>query len=242
MTSLQIIKRAMRSLGLLPFGVDPGPDVSNEWLGALNGMIGRWRLQELTMYVLSPQTFDLVSGQGGLGNYYTIGTGGDFDIERPVAIERASVISYNNPSQPLELPLTVLMVEEEQAIPVKDVQSALPQELWYWTTFPLGRIVLWPIPNVTTLKLRLWLPTPIERFEDFTTDHEFPPGYEDALVYNLAKTAGPTLNQVTLSEDSKDLAQESLMLIKRGNIRPTTLSIDPMLVNRMKPWDWRTGQ
>jgi len=74
--------------------------------------------------------------------------------------------------------------------PGRSRQAALPLELWYQATYPLGLLWLWPVPNAAaTLEMFVW--TQLPGFSQITDTFDLPPGYELAIVKNLAVLLAP---------------------------------------------------
>jgi hypothetical protein len=67
--------------------------------------------------------------------------------------------------------------------------STLPSAVYLERLAPLGKIHLWPIPT-TAATLVLFLPTPIARFATVQDSVYLMPGFEDAVVSNLAVRCG----------------------------------------------------
>lgn len=235
MTANDIIRRALRQLAIGTRGETLNDEEYADGLESLNGLIGQWATQRLTMVVTARSTFPLTASQVS----YTIGDGGDFDVARPVFLPRASVIQDG--AQPLEIPLIILSTQQwQQWVSVKSVESALPTWLYYDYDVPLGRIYLWPIVNVADLELALYLPTAMTEFASGATDHDFAPGYADALVYNLAIRLAPEYGRPVPGEVMQ-LAADTLANIKRANIRIVELRCEPGLRSRRDGlWNWLT--
>lgn len=237
MTGNALIRRTLRILGVLAAGSALDPSDAADGLVTLNGMVKSWQGQRLTLYVVEAHTYDLVSGQQD----YTIGPGGDFDQTRPMTIERASIISYQNPSQPLEMAIDPIFdVQQWQAVTTKNVTSALPVYVYYEPTFPLAKLKYFPIPYQQPLATRLYIPTPLTQFADGTTDYNFPPVYEEAIVYQLARRLCIEY-QKPFPQELMNMANEAIAVMKRTNITLTDLEIDPALLWRRRYFSWLTG-
>jgi hypothetical protein len=171
----------MRLIGALASGEVPTAAEANDALLVLNQLIDSWDADRLMCFTLTISEFPLVVGQ----QVYTLGTGGDFNIPRPARVERTSIVSLTNPAQPLELPIDYYTDLDWQDQPVKIINSSLPQAVYDDGAFPLRNLSFWPIPtqNVNT---RLYCWTQLTMFDLNTTDVTFPPGYLEALRYNLA--------------------------------------------------------
>ena len=120
----QIIARALREINAIDPGETPTAQESQDSLETLNGMIDTWQAQSLMIFttnrvVLTPNPTIGVQA-------FTLGPSGFWDMPRPTKIERYGIISLNNPSQPLELPMndveTNLTYDQWANIPVKAVQ------------------------------------------------------------------------------------------------------------------------
>ena len=181
MTALDIITSAMKKFQGVASGEDPTADEAQDGLDNLNDMMDAWQIERLMIYTVQRQVFNLTV----LQQSYTCGPGGDFNIPRPSRIDRMGIISLNNPSQPLELPLEYLTEAQWSMIPVKQILSSLPQRVWDDQGFPLRTLSFWCIPNVpVAVAIYTW--GVLGTFADLSTDYIFPPGYADALKFNLA--------------------------------------------------------
>jgi hypothetical protein len=190
-------------------------------------MLDAWSADRLQVFTVSIQTFPLTPGQ----QTYSMGTGGNFNVTRPAKIDRASIVSLTNPSQPLELDIDVYSDQDWQAIPVKNIPSTLPQGVYPDDGFPLNNLSFWPIPSVAVNTI-LYTWTALTEFPDLVTDITFPPGYAEALRYNLAVRLMAEMpgnyNQVTAGITT-GLATESLARIRSMNLPTVESQIDPAL-------------
>jgi hypothetical protein len=236
MTALQYITRAMRTVGGVASGEAVSAAEAADGLTILNAMIDSWRLQRLLIFFSTETIYPIVAGL----QTYTIGPTGSFVQARPVTIERASSMDYTTATAPLELPLEILTDQQWQQIPVKTTSSKLFTRLRYRLTDPNGTIELWPVPTSTLVKLKLYTPSALTAFIDLATNYVVAPGYEEAIVYNLAKRYAPELGQ-RLSPEVNDLAIQSLKWVRLANITLEELVIDPAILARRQSFDWRTG-
>ena len=180
-TVREIIQDALIEIGAqAPADSMPAED-AQYGLRALNRMIQKWNTDELMVYTINRQEFDIIPGK----QLYTIGTGGDIDIPRPVKIQMASVLIQTNVANPVELSLRELTDEEWRATAVKNVSSAYPTQFWLTGNMPLNEMYLWPIPQNGYCKLVLYSWGKTANFASLNDDVVFPNGYEEALVTNL---------------------------------------------------------
>jgi len=166
----------------------------DDGLRFLNSMLESWGLIRQNIFKLNVKTLALTAGD----QTYTIGPSGDFNTLRPSKITNASYIVANNVSYPLEI------IDERQwaQIPYKPLTSYIPQVLWYSAGYPLGTINLWPAPG-SNMSLVLCSYAPLQEFTDKDDIMDLPPGYQRAIIPNLAielaplynKNVGPTLTR-----------------------------------------------
>jgi hypothetical protein len=106
----------------------------------------------------------------------------------------------------------------------------------------LAKIYLWPVPTACgLLKLVLYSPVALLEFPTLDTDYTFPPGYRRFIRTNFAAEIASEYGK-QLTADQTAAARQSKAMIKRGNVRPAELRVDPALVHGSDLWDWRTGQ
>ena len=242
MTANELVTRAMKSIGVLASGETASSDEMDDAFVILNNMVDSWATERLTIYVVVRSVFDLSASTQD----YTIGTGGTFNIARPVWIERASLILDKTAAaaQKIELPIAgPITVDEWQHVSIKGTTSTYPSQFFYdraWTA-GLAKISVWPIPNSSSVQLVLYVPTALTQFADLTTAYTFPPGYEEAMRYQLAIRLAPEFG-VILPPETRVLAAQTLGNIKRVNLSNETLGIDAALLTQGGRYDWRTDQ
>lgn len=243
MTALDLIKSSLVLTGALAQGETPNASDAQDAFVRLNRMVSGWANQRLTIFVTQRNVYTLVGSQGT----YTIGPGGDFNQARPIWISYAGLI-FTSQNPDVEIPLEIFTIKDYWLNSVKDLTSTIPTALYYNTTFPssgasagLGQIIFWPVPTQVN-DVALYTPTQLSEFANLSTDYAFPPGYEDALEYNLAVRliqAGFGLRSNLA--DIQPMAKDTLAIVKRANIQPVTATIDPALWARRPGWNWRSG-
>jgi hypothetical protein len=154
-----------------------------------------------------------------------------------------SIVSLTNPAQPLELPMEMLSDYDWQVqIPVKLVNSTLPLQVYDDGAFPLRNLNFWPIPT-TAVNTRIYSWQALNQFPDLVTDLTFPPGYAEALRYNLAVRLIAEMPgeyaQITVQVTS-GLASDSLARVKVMNMPMIQSFCDPALSGDGAHYDWRS--
>jgi hypothetical protein len=233
-----LIAATLKLIGAIAGVETPSPDQQNDALARLNDMLDAWAANSLTIFQVVPTEYPLVSGQ----QTYTIGkgAGANFNAVRPSWIQRAGIISTATTPQ-FELPMRILNSDEWSEITIKSVPSTLSWYLWYDYAFPNGNIRIWPIPSVSSLKLALYVPTPVTRFTTVTAPLAYPPGWSEALRYNLAVRLCPEWGR-PIDPVVAAIAQQSLATLERSNTRPALLGMDASLVGSQRHvFNWLTG-
>jgi len=225
----------MRLIGALASGETATADQQTDALTALNSMIGVWSTEQLLIWAKVSEDFTLVPSQQS----YTFGTGGNFNSTRPQKIENAYLVTGTSPNV-FEIPVDIVNQDQWASITVKTTQSAIPQRLYNDTAYPLSNIYLWPIPNAAnTLRLYSWKPLSSFSTADSTVD--LPPGYEEALRYNLAVRLAPEYGRPILPQ-VQEIAVGSKAAIKRMNTKFNLLISDDALLQRVRTFNWLTGE
>lgn len=227
MTVLDLITRAMRLVGAISTGETPSAAEAQDSLDSLNDMLEAWSTERLAIYSITRSVYTIVSGT----QRYTLGTGGTWDSVRPLRIENAGLV-YKNPNPTVEVPLERLNDDEWAAKRVKDLTSNLPRQFWYNEGWPLGEFHLWPTPlDANDVALYVW--TPLTQFSTLTDTVTFPPGYADAIRYNLAVRMAPEFG-LEVPNLVVAYADAALTKIKAYNAPDYEMRVDPSL-QRRKP-------
>lgn len=231
-----LIASSLRLIGVLASGETPSGPESADALVIAQQMIDAWQAERMMIFTITISEFPLVPGQ----QTYTLGAGGNFNIPRPARIERMSIVNLNNPAQPLELPLEMLTEQQwQEIIPVKLIQSTLPQRVYDDGAFPLRNLNYWCIPTVP-VNTRIYGWTAINTFPDLVTDVTFPPAYLKAIRYNLAVDLAPEFGREVPPAVAAQAIQTKA-IIKSLNSPQPLMYADPAVVNpRGRVYNWIT--
>lgn len=214
-TALDLIKRAHRLIGVYSIGETPSADECADSLMALNAMVDSWANEKLMIPVATLDSITLTPSQAS----YTIGPTGTVVSGRPISVDGSSYLEWLGVSYPL----SVLTLQEYNAIRLKSLNTTLPCALWYKPDYPNGTLTLFPVPTVP-MTLKLWSWKPLSSFT-LTGDISLPPGYEKALAYNLAVELAPE-NEVQVPMAVARQAATSKKLIKRTNLEVPQLALE----------------
>lgn len=179
----------MQQLGALTTGESPSSAEETDALTLLNAMIDSWSTERLNIFSIVQSVHALTTTQQS----YTIGSGGDFNVTRPVRYERASIRMPNTGGSGYRYePVEIIDALGWSQIVGRSTTDVVPTTLFPDMAFPLTTLYLWPIPTFSTISpyLALWTWTQLQQFADIaTTSYTFPPGYERALKLNFALEA-----------------------------------------------------
>jgi len=178
-----------------------------------NQMLESWGAERLNVFTLTRTIFNLQASK----QTYSLGAGGDFNMARPANIEYVSYIYNANPSFPLETQIKMYSDEDWARIPIKNVQNVLPEGVYDDGSFPLRNLSYWPIPNDSSVQTVIGAWTALTQFTDLTTDFTFPPGYIEAIKYNLAVRIAAEWPG-NISPTIAALAQDGIARIKTLNV------------------------
>ena len=220
--ALDLITPAFQNLNVFQQGATIPAAMANDGLLRLNRMLGGWALQQFTIPATVGETFALVAGKGGPSNPYTIGIGGDFNTDRPPSPAYISAVGLllGGTTPAIEIARNIYTRDAYQAIAIKELSNALFTGLYYTPTKSgtLGVINLWPVPNTPIHSLVLYHDSPLVAFADLsTTSYNLPPGYEEALIYNLERRLATPYGRAMPADDLL-LANAGMRLIKRSNV------------------------
>lgn len=227
MTGRDLITASMRKIGAKASGESMEASEATEGLAALNQMISSWSTESLLINAKVRRVHTLTTGD----QQYTVGaSGADFTAPRPLRVVEA-LIRDESVSPAIEYPsLRILSLAEWAAIVIKELGNSIPTDIYLEGTYPLETFNLYPKPSAG-LKLVLWSWEPLTEIATLDTAISFPPGYEEALIYNFAIRLAPEYGK-TIPAEVASVANDSKANIKRMNHRPRYLQVDAALVPR----------
>lgn len=223
MTGRQQCTNALRLVNIL----DPTDTIDAEQLRdtfmILGDVVEELSINRQLIYRVVRSAFNLTSGQAT----YTIGTGGDFNVPRPLWIDDVGVVFDRTASSPIEKPIGPMLTESAYAsIPDKSATGPAPTMAFYDYQYApalavgLGNVVVYPKPDASLAQLVLYLPTPIPAFASYDTDYTYPPGYQRLIRYKLAAEMCGFYGRPVPSRVERTLIRAEGDL-KRANFRPT---------------------
>jgi len=159
-----------------------------------------------TSYSIGPNLTELPDDESGI----------DFVTVRPIEIISATVKLGN-----VDYPLSIIADDSYiDGLAIKNTLG-IPRLLNYDNAYPTGNIFLYPTPSAD-YSITLMSDKPLLKLETLDSSFDFPPGWEEAVIYNLAiRLAGQYGQPVTAILDK--MAKESLGSIRKAILRNRNL-------------------
>lgn len=228
-TAREIIQDAFEQLTVYAPGETANSIDAARGLATLNSMLDSWSNESLACFANLEQSGTLVVGQQS----YTVGPGGDFDMQRPINITVGPGAARIRDTNGNDYDVEVITQDRWNEIGAKYTTSDIPDTLFYDPQYPLGIINIFPIPIISYTLFwdsRLQLAD----FGSLNAAMSLPPGYYKALTTNLSVALYPYYRGSAQQPDT-----ESAMIakgnIKRSNLREVIASFDPEIVSRASP-------
>lgn len=232
-TVRDLLTDSMREIGAIAISEVPTDAEAQYCLGKLNRMLGTWQTETLMVYGRDEEVFILTAGQAS----YTIGAGADIDTERPNAIVDAYVRDTNNNDYKMWVTTNS---EDYSDITSKTVTSTIPTLLYYNTGVPYGTIRLWPLLSDSSYRLVLWTWTILNEFSTINDVVVVPPGYERAIVSNLAVSIAAAFGREVMDTLGKE-AISSKAQLKKYNMTVLTMGFPTGLEGTGLTFNYLTG-
>lgn len=231
---LDLINDALKQIGALGVGETASAAEAADALALLNDMLDSWRTESLLVYAMTPQVFTFTAGQAA----YTIGVGGNWNIERPDGIDAV----YARDAQGNDFRIEVTRNFEEYAnIVSKQVTTNLPRIAYDDGDFPLRRLTFWPVPSDTTYSPVIWTWDVVTTFATVNDVLSLPPGYKLAIQTNLAMMMCPRYGIRETRAIDKQAAQAKAQ-VKRANAVTPNMSFPSGLVTSGRWFNYLTGE
>jgi hypothetical protein len=180
-------------------------DALTEWQMLYDGYNARrtmaYSMPDYVFPVTGPGHGSTGNGQTFGGTGYQIGpTATDFVAPRPVAIARMNLYMTSvSPSSPTRIPLEQISMEEWMRISVIQLTPINVTTVFaYDPQYPNGVIWVWPPLNGNSLEIFTWgqLTPP----STLASAYSAPPGYQDLIVFQLAKRLYPMCTKDVMPE------------------------------------------
>lgn len=235
MTGRDLVTASLRLIGAAAPGESLDATEADDALNALNRMISSWSTESLIIYTRTRESVAMTPSTAT----YTMGASGTYSSTRAQKIVHA-LVRDETVSPAAEYPVKILSLEEWAGITQKGATAEYPHSLYHDGGFTQDTVTVYPVPTVAH-KLVLYSEKPLSSISTLDTSVSLPPGYEEALIYNLALRLAPEYGRA-VPDPVVMVATESKGAIKKANIRPHYLKCDPALVGSGGAFDIYTGE
>lgn len=216
-TAADLIKSSLRSIGVLASGESPTAAEQADALDILNDILEEWSNDGFMIFEEKIEEFTFTPGTGS----YLIGSGAAFDSLRPQVILGAKV---KKAGESYEYPIQVWNIQEWGKISLRDMESGLPDGVYYNPTFPSGTLNFWPVPDEAN-KILLYSIKPLSLISSASSTLSFPPGYKKALKLALASELCVEYGK-PVNAKLEDMATKAKASIQRNNSAPVLMQSD----------------
>lgn len=187
------IYSAMRKIGVLASGEAATASELSDGIEALQVMLRSWAAAGINVFASVKESFNLVVGSAS----YTWGSGGTITTARPSKVLGAYVLDSSGVSHPVD----IISEDRYRQIPIKTT-SGRPYAVFYHPLFPLGYLYTYPVADVIEA---IWIDslkpfTETSSFESHADEMDFPPEYQEPIVYNLATRLAPEYGKSVSNE------------------------------------------
>jgi hypothetical protein len=234
----QLLTNALTDAGVT--GVDEAieqPILNRAFIQA-NWLLAQWARKRWLVYRIADYSIVCSGAQA-----YSIGLKGDININpRPDRLEYAFLRFLNNPpggNLAVDVPLHIIQSHEDYSrIAVKNV-GTLPWQVFYDPVWPVGILRPWPVPQATIYEIHVGFKVVLPRFASLQDKINFPPEYEAALNWCLARRFRASY-QMPADPTIDSLARDGLNVIRLANQQIGTLQMPRALRNRNRAYDYRS--
>lgn len=234
-TVSDLITNALQDAGIL--GIDESietPMLTRAFRQA-NWLLAQWARKRWLVYRIADYAVVSTGAQT-----YSVGRGMNININpRPDRLEYAFLRFLNQPagsSLSVDIPIDIIQSHEDYArIPVKNV-GTLAWRIFYDPVWPVGILRPWPIPQASLYEIHVGFKVVLPRFASIQQVINFPPEYEAALNWCLARRLRESY-QMPSSPQINLLARDALNTIRLANTAVGVLRMPSILRNRNRAYD-----
>jgi len=180
-----LIKGALRKIGVVAQGESPTPDQTTEAAFALNLLVKSWEADGMPLWALRTTPITLIAGK----NTYTMGVGQEIDTDKPLKLIQA----WNRSTGNIDIPMRLLTKQEYNILGNK-ATSGKPIQLYFEPGVTSSDIHLFPTPaaaDVLESTIYVVYQRPYTDFNVSTDAPDFPQEWYDAVLYGLAVRLAP---------------------------------------------------
>jgi hypothetical protein len=232
-----LLTNALTDGGIVGLDESIEPIMLNRAFTQANWLLAQWARKRWLVYRI--QDYSFVS-TGAMS--YAVGAGQSININpRPDRLEYA-FLRFLNQAPPggtaVDVPLEIIQSHEDYAlITVKSI-GTLPWRIFYDPEWPVGSLKPWPVPDPSLYEIHCGFKVVLPRFLNIQDKINFPPEYEAALNWCLARRFRASY-QLPPDPEVDSLARDALNTIRLANQAVGVLRMPAFLRNRNRAFDYR---
>lgn len=232
-----LITNALQDAGIVGIDEFIEPAYQQRAFRQVNWLLSQWYRERWMTYRIQDYAFVSTGAMT-----YSVGLNGIVNVNpRPDRLEYAFLRFLNQtPSGglPVDIPIRIIQSHEEYSrITVKSV-GTLPWQIFYDPVWPVGLLFPWPVPQPSIYEIHVGFKVVLPRFTSLAQPINFPPEYEAALNWCLARRLR-TSYQLPMDAEVNALARASKNAVMLANSAMSVLQMPAFLRNRNRAYDYR---
>lgn len=196
-----IIKRALRLIGVIAQGETPTTEQVTEAAMALNGLVKAWAADGMPLWAIKQRVVTLVAGQS------------TYTLQTPKPLKVFQAWNHSTTSN-IDIPIRVITKQEYNILGNKTT-AGNPIQVYYDPRRDVGELHVFPVPTsveATANQIYLVYQAPFEDFDASTDNPDFPQEWYDAIAYGLATRLAP---EYGVDATSRKMLWQEMSIIKQ---------------------------
>ncbi len=234
----QLLTNALTDAGIIGIDESIEQPMLTRAMTQANWLLAQWARKRWLVYRIQDYAFIATGAQTyPVGNIGTAVVGVNIN-PRPDRLEYA-FLRFLNSTTPVDIPVDIIQSHENYAlIAVKNI-GTIAWRIFYDPEWPIGVLRPWPVPQGGgQYEIHVGFKVVLPRFANLQDKINFPPEYEAALNWGLARRLRVSY-QMPADPEITSLARDALNTIRLANQQMGVLSMPRALRNRNRAYDYR---
>ncbi len=244
-TCQALLTNALQDGGIVGIDESIEPSYLNRAFTQANWLLAQWARKRWLVYRIQDYAFVSDGRLSPPAPGYPVGNIGANIVgvninPRPDRLEYAFLRFANSPPGNLavDIPIDIIQSHEDYArITVKSI-GTIPWRIFYDPKWPVGELFAWPNPQASIYEIHVGFKVVLPRFSGIQQPINFPPEYEAALNWCLARRLRVSY-QLPADPEINLLARDALNTIRLANQAVGTLRMPAFLRSRQRAYDYR---
>lgn len=232
----QLLTNALVDAGIVGIDQQVEQPILNRAFRQANWLLAQWARKRWLVYRLEEFSFVTTGAQT-----YSCGLGQTVNINpRPDRLEYAFLRFLNSGGNlNVDIPVSIIQSRENYSqITVKNL-GTIAWKMFYDPVWPVGVLYPWPVPQATIYELHVGFKVVLPRFSSIQQPINFPPEYEAAMNWCLARRFRATY-QMPADPTIDSLARDGLNTIRLANQAVGVMRMPTYLNNRNRAYSYRS--